>query len=134
MFRNATPNWDIVRAEYESHSFSPRVICQRHGISLKQLRYKRENQLWTTSRKDTPTAALLIARIMRLLGNQISALEKATDMPIDQKSKLLAAEVKTLDAVLKMGASERNVEAPSRRDMTDIRNKLIKRLDQSERK
>ncbi|MBJ6987308.1 MULTISPECIES: hypothetical protein [unclassified Devosia] len=134
MFRNATPNWDIVRAEYESHSFSPRVICQRHGISLKQLRYKRENQLWTTSRKDTPTAALLIARIMRLLGNQISALEKATDMPIDQKSKLLAAEVKTLDAVLKMGASERNVEPPSRRDMTDIRNKLIKRLDQSERK
>jgi hypothetical protein len=51
-------------------------------------------------------------------------------MPIDKKAKVLADEVRTLDKLIELGAAERNVEPPTRKDLTDLRAKLIKRREQ----
>lgn len=124
------PDWQVIRAEYEGRLFHPQTICKRHGVTVAQLRYRREQEDWVSMRASPPRKADLVARMLRVLEAQLKELEKAKDMPIDKKAKVLADEVRTLDKLIEMGAAERNVEPPSRRDMADIRAKLVKRLDQ----
>jgi hypothetical protein len=124
------PDWQIIRAEYEGRLFHPAMICRRHGITTAQLRYRREQEDWISLRASPPRKQDLVARMLRVLEGQIRELEKDTDMPIDKKAKVLADEVRTLDKLIEMGAAERNVEPPTRKDMTDLRAKLVKRIDQ----
>ncbi|UYN99691.1 MAG: hypothetical protein KIT02_00110 [Devosia sp.] len=126
----AQPDWGVIRAEYESRQFIPTVICRRHGVTLSQLRYRREVEGWTSIKMRVPTTAKLVARMLRVLEGQIKELEQAMDSPIDKQASVLASQVKTLDKLIELGAAERNVEPPSKRDMTDLRAKLVKRLDQ----
>lgn len=128
--RPAAPDWRAIRAEYESRQFLPTAICQRHGVSVAQLRYRREVEGWASINMRVPTQAKLVARLLRVLETQIKQLEREMDTPIDKQASILASQVKTLDKLIELGASERNVEPPSRRDMADIRAKLVKRLDQ----
>lgn len=124
------PDWNVIRAEYESRQFMPSAICKRHGVSVAQLRYRREVESWMSIKARPPTHAGLVARMLRVLDRQIRQLEKAMDTPIDKQANILATQVKTLDKLIEMGAAERNVEPPSKRDMADVRAKLVKRLDQ----
>jgi hypothetical protein len=55
------------------------------------------------------------------------------DEPIDKQVKALSESVKTLDTLIKNGASKPNVEPATRKDMTDLRAKLVKRFEQSAR-
>ena len=130
---NRATDWEAVRAEYEGRLFHPTMICKRHGITVSQLRYRREQEDWIGIRSGPPRKADLVARMLKVLEAQIKELEKATDMPIDKKAKVLADEVRTLDKLIEMGAAARNVEPPTRKDMTDLRAKLAKRLEQSRR-
>ncbi len=131
--RRRPPDWIVIRAEYEGRLFVPDTICKRHGITRSQLRYRREKEDWFTIRGNPPRKADLVQRMMLVLDGQIRELEEATDMPIDKRANLLAAQVKTLDKLIEMGAAPRNVDPPTRRDMADIRNKLAERLAQSKR-
>ncbi|SMQ61094.1 hypothetical protein SAMN06295905_0471 [Devosia lucknowensis] len=128
-----TPDWATIRAEYEGRLYTPDVICQRHGITAARLRYRREREDWLNIKAHPPTRNALVARMLRVLDEQIKELERAEDMAIDKRAKMLADQVKTLDKLIELGAAERNVEPPSKRDMTDLRAKLVKRLDQSQR-
>lgn len=127
------PDWTTIRAEYEGRLYTPEVICQRHGITKSRLRYRREREDWLSIKAHPPSKNALVARMLRVLDAQIKELEKAEEMPIDKRSKMLADHVKTLDKLIELGAAERNVEPPSRRDMTDLRAKLVKRFEQSQR-
>ncbi|WIY53660.1 hypothetical protein O9Z70_03725 [Devosia sp. YIM 151766] len=131
--RRRPPDWDAIRAEYEGRLFHPALICERHGITTAQLRYRREQEDWISMKASPPRKADLVARMLRVLNAQIRELERAKDMPIDKKAKVLAEEVRTLDKLIEMGAAQRNVEPPTRKDMTDLRAKLVKRLEQSAR-
>ena len=68
--------------------------------------------------------------MLKVLERQIRDLEMATDQPVDKRTATLASQVKTLDKLIEMGAAERNVGPASRKDMSDLRAKLVKRLDQ----
>jgi hypothetical protein len=127
MERTAT-DWAAVREEYEGRLFHPHVICRRHGITTSQLRYRREQEDWISMRASPPRKTDLVARMLRVLEAQIKELENAEDMPIDKKAKVLADEVRTLDKLIELGAAPRNVEPPERRNMTEIRAKLVQRL------
>lgn len=125
-----TPDWAAIRHEYEGRLFPPAVICRRHGITSSQLRYRREQEDWLPLKARTPRKNDLVARMLRILEGQSRDLEKATDMPIDKRTKMLSEQVKILDTLIKRGAAERNVEPPSRKDMTDLRAKLVERIVQ----
>jgi len=129
--RRRPPDWATIRAEYEGRLFIPATICERHGVSLAQLRYRREKEGWLSLKAHPPSRTHLVARMLRVLDGQIRELEGATDMPIDKRARMLADHVKTMDKLIELGAAERNVEPPSRKDMTDLRAKLVKRLDQA---
>lgn len=124
------PDWQAIRAEYVEHKILPATICKRHGITTAQLRYRREQEDWPLMRKRRPRRTELVATMLRVLAGQIEELEKATDMPIEKRAKLLAEHARTMDKLIERGAAKRNVEPPTRKDMTDLRAKLVKRLDQ----
>lgn len=122
--------WDAIRAEYEGRQFLPAVICQRYGITLAQLRYRREVEGWLSARARIVRYDDLVARMLKVLDKQVRQLEMATDEPIDRQARVLSLEVRTLDALLELGAAQRNAEPASTKDMTDLRNKLAKRIEQ----
>ncbi|WP_193336505.1 hypothetical protein [Devosia beringensis] len=122
--------WDAIRAEYEGRQFHPATICQRYGITLAQLRYRREVEGWLSARARIVRYDDLVARMLKVLDKQVRQLEMATDEPIDRQARVLSLEVRTLDALLEMGAAQRNAEPASKKDMTDLRNKLAKRIEQ----
>lgn len=124
------PDWDAIRAEYEGREFLPAMICQRHGVTPAQLRYRREQEGWPLIRSRRPRREELVTRMLRVLAGQVEELEKMTDMPIDKRAKMLAEQVRTMDRLIEKGAAQRNVEPPSRKDMTDLRAKLVERLAQ----
>ena len=124
------PDWKAIRAEYEGREFLPAMICKRHGVTLAQLRYRREQEGWALIRSRRPRREELVTRMLRVLARQVEELEKMTDMPIEKRAKMLAEQVRTMDRLIEKGAAQRNVEPPSTKDMTDLRAKLVKRLDQ----
>ncbi len=126
--------WDDVRAEYESRQFMPTAICRRHGITLSQLRYRRETEGWLSIRARTIRPDELISRMVKVLDRQISLLEGKVDEPIDKQANILATHIKSLDKLIELGAAKPNVPPPSKKDMTDLRNKLAKRLEQFNRR
>jgi hypothetical protein len=124
------PDWDDIRHEYESRLFLPKVICQRHGITEAQLRYRRECEGWLSARARPPRRDDLVGRLLKLLDRQVRKLESAVDEPIDKQANILATQVKTLDKLIELGAAKRNAEPATRKDMTDLRAKLVERLAQ----
>jgi hypothetical protein len=126
-------DWEAVRTEYEGRLFHPATICKRHGITQAQLRYRREQEDWVSMRASPPRKTDLVARMLKVLEQQIKELERAKDMPIDKKAKVLADEVRTLDKLIELGAAKRNVEPPTRKDESELRAKLVKRLEQATR-
>ena len=130
--RSAPVRWDIVRAEYEERHFLPAVICQRHGITPAQLRYRREVEGWLSSRARVVRQDDLVARMLKVLDKQIRRLEGAVDLPIDKQANVLGAQVKVLDKLIEMGAAKPNVDPPTQKDEADLRDKLVKRIVQFE--
>ena len=130
MSETAVPDWASIREEYEGRQFLPTVICRRHGISVAQLRYRREMEGWLSARARVPKQADLVARMLKVLEKQIARLEAAVDEPIDKQVGALGVCVKTLDTLIKMGAAKPDVEPASRKDMTDLRAKLVRRMEQ----
>ena len=127
------PDWASIRAEYEGKVFPTKVICERYGITYAQLRYQRQRHDWVSVHTRPPRKSELVTRMLRVLDQQITILERAVDEPIDKQTATLATQVKALDKLIEMGASERNVEPATRRNMADIRAKLVERLAQSKR-
>jgi hypothetical protein len=122
--------WDMIRQEYESRQFLPSVICSRYGITLAQLRYRREVEGWLSVRARIVRKDDLIARMLKVLDKQTRRLEMAVNEPIEKQASVLSMQVKTLDKLIEMGAAQANAEPPSMNDMTDLRNKLAKRIEQ----
>jgi hypothetical protein len=128
--REAPVRWDVIREEYEGRHFLPAMICKRHGITPAQLRYRREVEGWPSIAARIVRREDLVARMLKVLDKQVRRLEMAVDEPIDKQANVLSIQVKTLDKLIEMGAAQRNVDPPTKKDMTDLRNKLAKRIEQ----
>lgn len=123
-------DWAVIRQEYEARLFVPAMICQRHNITPAQLRYRRLSEGWLSCWARVVTKADLVARMLKVLDKQVRRLENAVSEPIDKQANVLGTMAKTLDKLIELGAAERNVEPATRKDMTDLRAKLAKRIDQ----
>jgi hypothetical protein len=122
--------WDDVRAEYEGRLFVPAVICKRHGITIAQLRYRREVEGWLSARARVPRKEDMVAQMLKVLDKQLKRLESAVDEPIDKQANVLGTHVKTLEKLIEMGAARPNAEPASKKNMEDLRSKLAKRIEQ----
>ena len=126
----AAPNWAAIREEYEGRKFVPATICKRYGITPAQLRHRREAEGWISARARMVRREGLIALMMKVLDKQVRRLEMAVNEPIEKQANVLGMSVKTLDKLIELGAAQPNVEPATKKDMTDLRDKLAKRIDQ----
>ena len=122
--------WDDVRAEYEGRLFVPATICKRHGITIAQLRYRRELEGWLSARARIPRKDDMVAHMLKVLDKQLKRLESAVDEPIDKQANVLGTHVKTPEKLIEMGAARPNAEPASKKNMDDLRSKLAKRIEQ----
>ncbi|SEP76763.1 hypothetical protein SAMN05428969_0820 [Devosia sp. YR412] len=122
--------WDLIRGEYEGRVFLPAVICKRYGITLAQLRYRREVEGWLSARARVVRQDDLVARMLKVLDKQVRRLEMAKDEPFDKQARVLGMHVKTLDTLIALGAAQRNAEPASKLNIDDLRNKVTKRIGQ----
>ncbi|UXN73463.1 hypothetical protein N8D56_21775 [Devosia sp. A8/3-2] len=75
----AAPNWAAIREEYEGRKFLPAMICKRYGISLAQLRYRREIEGWLSARARIVRQDGPVARMLKVLDKQVRRLEMAVN-------------------------------------------------------
>lgn len=122
--------WDDVRAEYEGRMFVPSTICKRHGITVAQLRYRREMEGWLSARARVPRKEDMVAQMLKVLDKQLKRLESAVNEPIDKQASVLGTHVKTLEKLIEMGAARPNAEPASKKNIEDLRSKLAKRIEQ----
>jgi len=84
--RKQKPDWATIRTEYEGRLFEPKVICERHGVTAAQLRYRRQCEGWLSQRERKPKEAVLVARMLKILEQQIRDLGMAKDIPVERRT------------------------------------------------
>jgi hypothetical protein len=70
---------------------------------------------------------------MRVLARQIQLLGKQMNGPIDKQATLLGTMAKTLEKLMELEKSDA-AQRPAQKDLTDLRNKVAKRMEQLTRR
>lgn len=123
-------DWAAVQLDYEQVNGSLPQICERHGISEAQLRYRRERHGWTMRNDWSLRIAPLINRMMRVLDGHVRQLEKQMTDPVDKNAALLGTMTKTLEKLIEINAGQQAIKPTRQKEMSDIRNKLVARIEQ----
>lgn len=146
--QTATPavDWAAVQIDYEQHNGVLSEICVRHGVTLAQLRYRREQHNWKPRLDRNLRVAPMINRMLRVLDGQVRQLENnmntapkkdsdsGPDPRLDKNATLLGTMTRTLEKLIELDGARRtqNPAAHPRhnKQMSDIRNKLVARIEQ----
>jgi len=128
--RRQDVDWAAVQLDYEQVNGSLIEICARYGVTEAQLRYRRERHGWTMRNDWNLRVAPLINRMMRVLDGQVRYLEKQMTEPVDKNAALLGTMTKTLEKLIELDAGQRVKTPAKQKDMSDIRNKLVARIEQ----
>ena len=123
-------DWAAVQLDYEQSNGSLADICQRFGVTEAQLRYRRERHGWTMRNEWGLRVLPLISRMMRVLDAQVRQLEKQMTEPVDKSVALLGTMTKTLEKLIELDEAQRAKRPAKRKEMSDIRNKLVARIEQ----
>ncbi|WDR06408.1 hypothetical protein PSQ90_02765 [Devosia rhodophyticola] len=126
----ARRDWVAIRAAYESREMSPAAICEQYGITIFQLRYRRQKENWLDCRTKVQGRGPIINRMLRVLDQQVRVLEKQMPQSIDKEAALLGTMAKTLEKLIEIEKAERSSEPVQKKDISELRNKLARRIDQ----
>lgn len=128
----SVPNvdWAAVQLDYEQANGTLTDICKRYGVTEAQLRYRRERHGWTMRNDWGLRVAPLINRMMRVLDGQVRQMEKQMTDPVDKNAALLGTMTKTLEKLIELDEAQRAKRPAQRKEMSDIRNKLVTRIEQ----
>lgn len=126
-------DWVAVRIAYEAREETEAEIRQRFGITENRLRRRREKELWIKRSARRVERGTLVMAMMRLLARQIVLLEKQMTGPIDKEAALLGTMAKTLEKLMELEKADA-AQRPSQKDLTDLRNKVAKRIEQLSRR
>lgn len=125
-------DWEAVRIDYLAESISLRAIQRKHGLTEAALRWGIRTRDWPHRSLRPVGRTRIITRMFRMLERQITQLEKnmtsTGDKEVTVLGKLAGTLEKLIDIESKAGAGK-----PVRkqtREMLDIRNRLIKRIEQ----
>jgi hypothetical protein len=126
-------DWAAVRIAYEARDSTEAEIRALFDITENQLRYRREKENWTKRSARKVERGALIMAMMRVLARQIALLEKQMNGPIDKQATLLGTMAKTLEKLMELEKSDA-AQRPAQKDLTDLRSKVAKRIEQLTRR
>lgn len=122
-------DWVAVRIAYEARDETEVQIRQRFSITEGKLRRRREKEHWIKRSARTIERGTLVMAMMRVLARQITILEKQMTGPIDKEATLLGTMAKTLEKLMELEKADA-AQRPTQKDLTDLRNKVAKRIEQ----
>ncbi|KFC65040.1 hypothetical protein FF80_02890 [Devosia sp. LC5] len=123
-------DWAAVQRDHEHNNGTQKEICARHGITIAQLRFRRERQGWRLRSTRDVDLRLLINRMLRVLEKQVRNLEKTMTEPVDKSAALLGTMAKTLEKLMELETANRGRQPAQKKEMSDLRNKLAQRIEQ----
>lgn len=126
-------DWAAVQHDFELHTLTNDTICQCHGITRAQLRYRVEKFGWVAYRARRIDRPVLVNRLLKIFDRQLRQLEKSGMTQTDKHINLLATATRTLDKILEFQQAQQP-GPPHKKDMADLRDKLARRLDQFKRR
>jgi hypothetical protein len=75
----------------------------------------------------------LVMAMMRVLARQITILERQMTGTIDKEATLLGTMAKTLEKLMELEKADA-AQRPAQKDLTELRNKVAKRIEQLTRR
>jgi hypothetical protein len=126
-------DWVAVRIAYEARDETEAQILRRFGITPSKLRHHREKEHWIKRSARTVERGTLVMAMMRVLARQITILERQMTGPIDKEATLLGTMAKTLEKLMELERADA-AQRPAQKDLTDLRNKVAKRIEQLTRR
>ncbi len=138
-----TALWARVKADHDTRAFTQVQLSEKHGVTLSALKYRARRDLWAPRyRSKSVDRPMIIARMFRVLELQVLNLEtEMNDMAQtaqrsgDKEVSLLGKLASNLDRLMDLDARADGKPGKRRRtkQMQDIRNKLVERIEQLKR-
>jgi hypothetical protein len=129
-------DWSAVQAAYEGDSESIPDICGRFNISRSTLHRAVVRFGWRPRQPRRIDRRNVIMRMFRMLDSQIRNLEQNMTKAGDGEAALLGKLVTTLDKLIELQERERGRHSSrsAAGTMTDIKSRLIERIEELKRK
>ena len=127
------PDWAAIRRAYETTDVPIREICSQFGVTKGSLENRQRKDRWLSRRlRGNNRRTSTLSRLIGLLEGQMVKLgNEPGDRLGDKETQQLGEIVKAYEKVASIEAAESKVEIlPQKRDISDIRAKLIKRMEQ----
>jgi replicative superfamily II helicase len=131
--QTAEVDWVAVRIAYEARDETEAQILRRFGITPSKLRHHREKEQWIKRSARTVERGTLVMAMMRVLARQITILERQMTGTIDKEATLLGTMAKTLEKLMELEKADA-AQRPAQKDLTELRNKVAKRIEQLTRR
>ncbi len=128
--------WGTVRTEYEETDEPVQLICERHEISLYALKRATDMLGWRKRRPARFDRRDITMRMFRLLDTQIRILEAKMTKAGEAEVNVLGKLVATLDKLMAIRRADEPApprSAKSAREMSDIKQRLVERIEQLKR-
>ncbi len=126
---------EAVRIDYRADEISLVAMQKKHHLTESRLKWMIEQQGWPRRSPKPLGRARIIARMFRLLEWQIDYLETNMKTTGEKEVTVLGRLAGTLGRLIDIEnkAGKSKPSARQARDMLDIRNRLIKRIEQLKR-
>lgn len=133
---DTSPDWDAVRQDYADRHFPVAALCEKHGISSKQLQAQRRLGDWPMRYNVTLRGRTqLIKRMYALIDKQMMQLERSADVAGEKEVTLLGHLARTLEKLADLDA-KRPKQTPRQKsanpEMIEMRETLATRLNSLE--
>ena len=132
-----TRDWVAIRRAYENSDETIKQICERFGVTKGSLEHRYRKGHWISRQADSASRQRsTLARLFAVLEMQVTKLANVDGKTLgDKEAQQLTELIKNFDKMsnLEKADSGKGGLAP-RKDMTEMRNKLIKRLEEFKRR
>lgn len=110
-------------------------VCLKHGVTSDQLEDARRRFHWRRRRLGRPVGRhSIIKRLFRLLDRQIAHMEDEMKTTGEKEAAILGRLVGTLGKLIEMeGDAAKTTKRRTTKEMVDIRDKLIRRIEELKR-
>ena len=132
-----TRDWVAIRRAYEKGEPTIKKICEIYGVSKSALESRYRTHNWLSRRLvKADRSGSIRTRLFAVLEQQVAKLANAGGETLgDKEAQQLNDLIKSFDKMTSLAAEEIKVEAPPQQsDMRELREKLIKRIDQFKRR
>ncbi len=134
-YRSRSPEfWDAVEIDYRGGS-KLADLFERHGLTKGEFDHHRRTANWPVRNKAPINRDRLVGRIYWLINHHLRAMEKEVDEGRLADLRLLNQLVGSLGKLLRFetGSASAGTDKERTRDLRDMREKLVRRIEELKR-